>query len=849
MLASVLTAFGSPTGVVAVGGVGGHGEFRGVMLGDFRDPRIEGRFAGAQMRAWDVVWGDGDADLVIEDGYVDVTGGRASKAGGVIRADGRFSLGYPRKDRGEELNARVTLVGRPLNELRHAFELDDWPVDGKVTGEFHLYGRYQGPYGFGQMTITEGTAWGEPFGEATTPLRFEGTGVRLEGARIAKGTGVITAAANVEWGGRYGFNADGRRIPMESVAAVRNEQAPLSGVVHFKAAGSGEFLFPRYDVDIGIDDLFVGDEGIGQAKAHLSFRDRLLTITELEVASPRLAVSGAGRIELNETGDAELTFRVNDTSLDPYVRAFQPKLSPFTRAVVSGSIRVVGQLYNPEQLAVQAEVESLDLRLFDYRLQNDGPIRLSLERKVARLEQVALSGEDTQLRLSGEVDVGGDRMDVRAAGAANLAVLQGFFRDIRSSGRAELNAAVRGPLADPVFSGSAAITGGRIRYFGLPHSIQAINGRVVFGTNGIQMEGLTAEIANGRVRFGGGIELAGYAPGRLSLSATAQDMELRYPEGVRSVVDADLQLVGTFAAPTLSGIVNVKSAVLRKRIDISPGLLELAAGRGGGGESGPSGTLPLRFDLRILAPSALRVDSNLAQIVASGDLTLRGDYARPILLGTTEVERGQAVFEGKRYGLQGRIEFTNPNRIEPFLDLTAQTRVRAPGQTYNVEIRLLGTPKQLEPQLSSDPPLPPVEILTLLFGGDTGRNQVADPELGTLQRAETQGRLGYSRLEQAVVGTVTGSATRVVEQAFGLDTFQITPSLFDPYQRVSPTARFTVGKRISERVYLTFSRSLNTTGGDQVLLLEYDQSERLSWVFSRNEDATYALDVRVRHVF
>jgi len=66
---------------------------------------------------------------------------------------------------------------------------------------------------------------------------------------------------------------------------------------------------------------------------------------------------------------------------------------------------------------------------------------------------------------------------------------------------------------------------------------------------------------------------------------------------------------------------------------------------------------------------------------------------------------------------------------------------------------------------------------------------------------------------------------------------------------VSPTARFTVGKRISERVYLTFSRSLNTTGGDQVLLLEYDQSERLSWVFSRNEDATYALDVRVRHVF
>ena len=33
------------------------------------------------------------------------------------------------------------------------------------------------------------------------------------------------------------------------------------------------------------------------------------------------------------------------------------------------------------------------------------------------------------------------------------------------------------------------------------------------------------------------------------------------------------------------------------------------------------------------------------------------------------------------------------------------------------------------------------------------------------------------------------------------------------------------------------------------MLLEYDQSDRLSWILSRNEDRTYALDVRVRHVF
>jgi hypothetical protein len=69
--------------------------------------------------------------------------------------------------------------------------------------------------------------------------------------------------------------------------------------------------------------------------------------------------------------------------------------------------------------------------------------------------------------------------------------------------------------------------------------------------------------------------------------------------------------------------------------------------------------------------------------------------------------------------------------------------------------------------------------------------------------------------------------------------------------RIVPGARLTIGKRISNRVYLTFSQSLSasSTTRDQVILLEYDQNERLSWVLSQNEDRTYSLDVRVRHAF
>ena len=87
----------------------------------------------------------------------------------------------------------------------------------------------------------------------------------------------------------------------------------------------------------------------------------------------------------------------------------------------------------------------------------------------------------------------------------------------------------------------------------------------------------------------------------------------------------------------------------------------------------------------------------------------------------------------------------------------------------------------------------------------------------------------------------------------GVDTFQLSPSFVDPYSEqtsgLNPTARLTIGKRISDRVYLTFSRSLGTTINDQIVLLEYDASDRLSWLLSRNEDQTYALEFRVRHRF
>jgi len=868
LLAGIITAFGSPTRAVEMGGTG---TFDGVLLNAFRAPRIEGVFAATRMRAWDVEWGSGQSRIVVENSYVDVTDGVSRKGKGAIRAAGRFALGYPRKDRGEEINAVIRVENWDLADLRHAFVLDEYPVDGALSGEFHLYGNYLEPYGFGSLNVAPGVAYGETLASTSMSLRFVGPGVWLDGIDIRKGsTGTIRGSAHVEWAGSYSYSVDGSQIPVESIDAAAFPQAPLTGRLEFSSAGGGAFLYPKNDVDYRIRDLFVKDEGIGEVKGRLELRGDDMNFSFEAGSSSRLTASGTGKVTLLGNYPGDITLRVTDTSLDPYARVFAPGLSPFATAVASGTMRISGSLASLDNVVAHVQVDQLGVQLFDYKLRNDGIIDASLEQGVLRIGRFRLTGQDTSLGIAGNVDVVQGGVGLHASGSANLGILQAFDLNVRGSGRAEVTAEITGTLEKPQVGGSATMTGGRLRHMDLPHAIDNINGTIIFAGNSIRFDDpsvpagkrLSATMGNGPVRVGGRIGLTGLSPSQFDLTVSGEGMEVRF-RGFRSVVDAELGLRGTIDDPVLSGSVLVKSGTLPRTVDISPSLVESAGAAGGGGTSvasaAPPVQFPLRFDLRLTAPSTLEINSRMeyaglslqARLTASADLRLRGTYDKPVLEGRAAVERGELLFEGRRYIVsRGNVDFRSPTTIEPYFDVEAETRVRAPGQTYRVTLAATGTIKSWEPSLSSDPPLPEVDILSLLLG-DAGSTQ--DAELRPLKAQDlSEQNLVQARAARFLASPVSGNVQKAVEQTFGLDSVQITPFVVDPNQqsgRFSPGARLTIGKRISDRVYLTYSRSLTSTARDQVILLEYDQSDRFSWVVTQNEDRTYALDVRVRYVF
>ena len=337
---------------------------------------------------------------------------------------------------------------------------------------------------------------------------------------------------------------------------------------------------------------------------------------------------------------------------------------------------------------------------------------------------------------------------------------------------------------------------------------------------------------------------------------TGENMVLRYPQRdpwLRATVDAQLTLEGMAEAMTLAGDVTVRDATYSKEFTTAGNIFDFA--QGGGVvpvSSTPSTpTLPLSYDVRIRAPSTVRARTNLLRdVMARADLRLVGTFERPALLGNIDVDTGDVFFEGKRYEIQrAGISFNNPTAIEPFYDIEAETRIRASGENYRVTINSTGLDPAKGLTFNSDPPLAEYQLLALLLGDIApGR----DVELRQYTGVTPQEQLMRDRLARALTGVVSSEISRTVEEAFSVESFQLTTSLLDPNAqaaRLDPAARVVILKRIRPNVYLTYSRSLSSTTRDQLILLEIDQSDRLSWILSRNEDGTYALDLRFRRTY
>src|SRR6185295_5763672 len=227
------------------------------------------------------------------------------------------------------------------------------------------------------------------------------------------------------------------------------------------------------------------------------------------------------------------------------------------------------------------------------------------------------------------------------------------------------------------------------------------------------------QVGGGTVKAEGTALLKGGTVQAINIQIDANTVRLRgYPEGLRTVVNGGLTLRGTLASPLLEGNVQIDSLAYRSSFEDFLALLSEENLRA---TSSPLGRL--RLSLHVEGGRNITIQNPLADVEARVDIDWKGTVDEPAITGHVEASGGNLLFQGNRYTVtRGNIDFVDPLRIQPVIDIEAESQVR----DYRVILTITGRGNNPKLAMRSDPPLPELEIVSLIAGG-RAREELARP--------------------------------------------------------------------------------------------------------------------------
>jgi translocation and assembly module TamB len=412
-----------------------------------------------------------------------------------------------------------------------------------------------------------------------------------------------------------------------------------------------------------------------------------------------------------------------------------------------------------------------------------------------------------------------------------------FNPDLTAKGKSRINATISGTLTDPALNGTLELHEGSFYLADLTNGIDHAEGVIRFDRNRATVQQFTAQSGGGTLSITGFISFGQGAPVIYRLIASARDVRVR-SNGVSVSFDADLRYSGTNQSSTLAGNLTVIKAAFNPSTDVGS-LFAFTSGPVAIPRDDDGFLHHVRLEVNIQSSPGLQLTTSLSQDVqADIDLRLRGTPDRPAVLGRSSVNEGQIQFFGNKYTInRGEVNFFNPLKIQPELDLSLQTQAR--GVTINITIS--GTLEKLNVSYRSDPPLQSSEIISLLATGKA-------PDL-TSSSAGAQTVAQNSALAtgaNTILGSAMSPTSGRLERFFGVTHLKIDPML-QGIENV-PQARLTLEQQISKQITVTYVTNLSRTS-EQIFRLEWALNREYSLIAIRDESGLFGIDVQYKRRF
>ena len=299
--------------------------------------------------------------------------------------------------------------------------------------------------------------------------------------------------------------------------------------------------------------------------------------------------------------------------------------------------------------------------------------------------------------------------------------------------------------------------------------IQAIGAEVDLSLTAVSLKNFRASIAGGGLTGSGVLSLAENKPSALDFRFHGDHLPLLRNDMLILRANANLRVAGPWQTAALTGTVAAVDSLFYRDIELLPigkpfttpsaaSLPKLDAvkttGQAAAAIPAPFSAWTLNLSVRTQEPFLIR--GNLATGQVDAGIRVIGTLGDPKLDGTAVLSNFSASLPFSTLKVRsGTIRFTPATGFDPILEL----RGTAEPRPYRIDVFVYGKASDPQIMLTSNPPLPDTEIMTLLATGTT-TDGLEDTQAATNRAIQLfveevrRGRVRYTKALRPLLGVL-----------------------------------------------------------------------------------------------
>jgi hypothetical protein len=329
------------------------------------------------------------------------------------------------------------------------------------------------------------------------------------------------------------------------------------------------------------------------------------------------------------------------------------------------------------------------------------------------------------------------------------------------------NLEVAGKLAAPEIRGAIHLDKAGIVFAdsNLP-PLQSTGADVDLTLKAISVKNLRAAIAGGSLSGEGALTLNNGKPGALDFRLRGNHLPLLRNDMLILRTNLDLRLLGPWETAALTGTVSAVDSLFYRDIELLPIGKPFTAPSAAAlpkidVPQSPGSTMPAPFanwglNVAVRTQEPFLIRGNLASGRVDANLRVGGTLGKPLPDGTATLTDFVAALPFSTLKVKsGVVRFTPATGLDPILEI----RGSAAPRPYRIDVYVYGKVSDPQLVLTSNPPLPDNEIMTLLATGTTSagleNTQAASSRAIQLFAEEVRrGRVPYARQLRPLLGVL-----------------------------------------------------------------------------------------------